>query len=164
MAGVNKITRSVAPKSLFESAINVITSAVTIAQGDLVIFNDTSNILDLPAAEADGATFLGIARVSISAGKVVSPYQGTAVDASGAIVDVPGPQYGVIAKLVLKTGITIAPGDRVFLDPATGTRGVTNTGTKAIGIYQGPAIAGSAAGQEIECYLGARFPLDSLTF
>lgn len=164
MAGINTIVRSVAPKSIFESALSVISSAVSFDQGDLLVFDDTNNVLKKPAAEAEGSTFLGVARCSISSGKLVSPYQGTAVDAAAGIVTVPGPVYGVIARCVLKTGITIAPGDSIFLDPATGTRGVTNTGTKAIGIYQGPAVATSAAGLEIEVLIGARHNGDVLKY
>lgn len=163
MPGVNTIVRSVAPKSLFESARAVITAAVSFNQGDLLVFDDTNNRLKVPAAEAEGSTFLGVARVTIVNGKLASPYS-TDVQASQAIQDIPGPVYGVVAKCVLKTGDTIAPGDSVFLDPATGTRGVTVTGTKAIGVYQGKAIAGAAAGTEIEVLIGCRHNNDVLKY
>lgn len=163
--GVNKITRSVAPKSVFESAQAVITSAVSFNQGDLLILNTSSHILAKPAAEADGLTFLGIARVSIASGVLVNPITGTVdADVSSAIADIPGPQYGVVAKLVIKTSDSISPGQLVYLDPATGTRGVTVTGTKAIGVMQGAAVTSAAAGTEIEVLLGARYPSDVLTF
>lgn len=163
MAGKNTIVRSVAPKSIFESAKSVITTAVSFAQGDLLVFDDTNNRLKVPAAEAEGSTFLGVARVTIVSGKLESPYNTDVVGSQG-IQDIPGPVYGVVAKCVIKTGDTIAPGDLVYLDPATGTRGVTVTGTKAIGIYQGPAVAGAAAGTEVEILIGARHPQDALKF
>lgn len=165
MSAKNTIVREVGRKSLFESAINVISSAVSINQGDLVVFDDTNNILKLPSAETEGSTFLGVMTVSIASGKLIGPYTGISDSVStSAINDVPGPAYGVIAKAVAKTGIALAPGDSIYLDPATGTRGVTNTGTKAIGIYQGPVIASSVAGQEIEVLFGCRHNGDSLKY
>ena len=163
MAGVNNITRMVAPKSIFESAINVISSSVSFNQGDLLVFDDTNNVLKKPAAETEGATFLGVARVTIVNGKLASPYN-TDVVASQSISDIPGPQYGVVAKLVLKTGDSIAPGDKVYLDPATGTTGVTVTaGTKPIGIYQGKTLSSVAAGTLIEVLIGCQIT-GALTF
>lgn len=162
MAGVNNITRMVAPKSIFESAINVISSAISFNQGDLLYFDDTNNLIKKPAAETDGATFLGVARVTVVSGKLASPYN-TDVVASQAISDIPGPQYGVIAKLTLKTGDSISPGDKVYLDPATGTTGVTVSGTKPIGIYQGKALTGVAAGTLIEVLIGCQIT-GALTF
>lgn len=163
MAGVNKIVRDLGAKSVFPDATAVISSSVSFNQGDLLVFNDTSNILAVPALETEGVTFLGIAPVTIVSGKLASPYV-TAVDASQAISSVPGPSYNVVALLVAKTGVAFNPGDLVYLDPATGTRGVTSTGTKAIGVYQGAAISSATAGQEIEVLLGTRFPADALKF
>ncbi|HCW07033.1 MAG TPA: hypothetical protein DGG95_06675 [Cytophagales bacterium] len=163
MAGVNNITRSIAPKSVFESALSVISSAVSFNQGDLLVFDDTNNLLKKPAAETEGNTFLGVAPVTVVSGKIASPYN-TDVVASQAVQDVQGPKFGVVAKLTLKTGITINPGDLIYLDPGTGTDGVTNTGTKAIGVYQGSAITTSAAGTKVEVLLGSRFPEDVLKF
>lgn len=165
MGGKNTITRSVAPKSIFESARNVISAATTFDQGDLLIFDDTTNLLRKPALETEGSTFVGVAKCSLVLGKLASPYN-TDVVASQAIADVPGPEYGVIAKCVLKTGETLAPGDGIALHIATGSRGVQNIsgGTKQIGIYQGAAVAGSAAGLEIEVLIGCRHPGDSLKF
>jgi len=165
MSAKNTIVREVGRKSIFESAINVISSAVSFNQGDLLVFNDTSNLIAIPSAETEGSTFLGVATVSIASGKLIGPYTGIP-DAvtSSAINDVPGPAYGVIAKCVAKTGITLAAGDPIYLDPATGTRGVTNTGTKIIGIYQGAAVATTVAGQEIEVLIGCRHNGDTLKY
>lgn len=161
MSGKNRIVRTVAEKSIFESAKAVVSAAVSFDQGDLLVFDDTANLLKKPAAEAEGATFVGIARCTIASGKLASPYT-TDVDGSQAITEIPGPAYGVIAKLVLKTGDALNPGDQVFLDPAAGTHHVQAAGTKAIGIYAGPAIGAAVAGQEIEVLLGARHPGDTL--
>jgi hypothetical protein len=163
MAGVNNITRSVAPKSIFEDAQALLTSSVSFNQGDLLVLDTTNHVLKKPAAEAEGSTFLGVAIVSIVNGKIVSPYN-TDVVASQAVQAIPGPKFGVIAKLVLKTGDSINPGDLVYLDPGTGTTGVTVTGTKAIGIYQGKALASVAAGTQIEVLVGARAGGDILKF
>lgn len=163
MAGKNRITRTVAPKSIFESAISVISSAVSFDQGDLLVFDDTNNRLKKPTAEAEGSTFVGIAQCSISSGKLLTPYV-TDVDAAQAISDIPGPVYGVIAKLVLKTGDSINPGDDVYLDPASGSYHVSVTGTKSIGLYQGGALSSVAAGTQIEVLLGARAKNDVLKF
>jgi hypothetical protein len=163
MAGVNKIVRDLGKKSVFPDATAEISSAVSFNQGDLLVFNDTTNLLKVPAAEAEGLTFLGIAEVTIVSGKLASPYV-TDVDAAQAISSIPGPVYNVVADLVAKTGDAFNPGDLVYLDPATGTRGVSSTGTKAIGVYQGKAIGSASAGQEIEVLLGTRFPADALKF
>jgi len=160
-SGKNRIVRSVAEKTIFPSAKNVVNSALSYDQGDLLIFDDTNNLLKKPAAEADGATFVGIALQTLVSGKLARPYS-TDVDASGAASDIPGPSYGVVAKLVLKTGDALNPGDLVYLNPAAGTYHVQAAGTKAIGIYDGPVIASAAEGQEIEVLLGCRHPGDTL--
>ena len=161
---MNTIVKSIAPKSVFDNASAVTSATEDFEQGDLLVFNDTTNVIVKPAAETEGETFLGIATQTVIDGKVESPYIGTAVDASQALAPISGPVYGVVAKLVAKTGITLAAGDLIYLDPATGARGVTNTGTKAIGIYQGAAVATTVAGQEIECLIGCRFGGDTLKF
>lgn len=162
MAGKNTAVRGIS-KSIFPDAKAFLTTTLDIAQGDLVVFDDTNNVLKLPSAESEGLTFLGAMPVTITDGHMPDVYV-TAVDASVAITSIPGPQYGAVFKVVLKTGDTIAPGDLVYLDPGTGTRGVTVSGTKAIGVYQGKALTTVAAGTEIEVLLGARFPADALKF
>lgn len=163
MAGKNTITREVRPASIFESAVNVISSAVSFDQGDLLILS--SNLLAKPAAESDGSTFLGVARVSITSGVVVSPYRND-VSASQAVADIPGPWYGVVAKCQLKASASLSPGGLVYLDPATGTRGVAASGTKAIGVYQGPSVTGGPSTNltEVEVLIGHRYPGDTLAF
>jgi len=159
----NNIVRSVAPRSVFPDASSVISSAVSFNQGDFIIFNDTSNLLQVPTTEASCSTFLGVATVSIINGKLITALTGVpdAVTTVG-LSNVPGPSYGVVVRCIAKTGDAFAPGDSVFFDPATGTSGVTTTGTKAIGIYQGAVISSAAAGQTVDCLLMARFPGDAI--
>lgn len=163
MAAKNRIVRSEAPKSLFPSAKALITSTTSFNQGDLLVLDTTNHKIIVAAAETDGATILGIASVTVVNGKIQSPYN-TDVVASQAIADIPGPVYGVVAKLVLKTGEALVAGGLVYLDPATAAYGVAASGTKAIGIYQGAAISSATAGQEIEVLVGARYAGDVLKF
>lgn len=162
---INNIVRSVAPKSIFESAKEVVTSAVSFNQGDLIAFDDTNNRLKAVAATADAATILGVARQTIVSGKVVSPYSGTAVDAAQAIEDIAGPVYGVVASLKLKSGDSFAPGDKVYVtvtDAQTVT--VTDPGDgNHIGIYQGAAVT-AASGSKGDILVGARFGMSGLSF
>lgn len=162
MAGVNNIVREIAPKSIFDDASAVTSATEDFNQGDLLVLD--SGVIKKAAAEADGATFLGVSKISVVDGKLLSPYSGTAVDAAQAKGVLCGPVYGVVAKLILKTGEALAVGGLVYLDPATGGRGVAASGTKAIGVYQGAAIASAVAGQQIEVLVGARFPQDALKF
>lgn len=159
----NNLIRAVSLKSVFESAKAVIDSTITIDQGQHCYFDDTNNLIKPVAAEANCATYLGISREKIVNGKIASPYNTDVVGSQG-ISDVAGPQYGGVFKCTLKTADSIAPGDLVYADPATGIDGVTVTGTKAIGIYQGPSIAAAAAGTKVEVLIGARFPADVLQF
>lgn len=154
MAGINNITRSVNPKSLFESARYVIDSTISFNQGDFLYLDTVNHLLKVCTLETQSANFQGVARVTIVNGKIASPYN-TDVVASQAIADIPGPLAGVVVKAVLKTGDSLNPGQSVGLYPTAGTRGVSSTiTTNAIGVYQGPAIATAAAGTEVEIYLG----------
>ena len=161
MAGVNRIVRTVNQSSVFPDATAETLSTSTYNQGDLLVYDTGTFAVKVAAAEADGATFCGIAIESIVLGKLVSPYT-TDVSASQGLSHVAGPVFGVVASLVLKTGDSLNPGDLVYLDPATAAYGVAATGTKAIGVYQGKAIAGAAAGTHVEILLGSRFPQDVL--
>jgi hypothetical protein len=156
----NRITRSVAVNSLFASALKVISAAVSFNQGDLLVFDDTANLLKVPTAEAEGATFLGIAPVTVVSGKLKYPYT-TDVDASSAIADVPGPVFGVVAKMLLKVGDVFAPGDAVYLSPADGAQVVSSAGTKSIGVFVGAGVT-AVAGSEGEVRIGCRHPGDTL--
>jgi hypothetical protein len=162
--GINNLVREVSPKSLFESAIDLIDATSTWLQGDLLIRDPATYLLRKPASEAECTDFCGIAVQTIVDGKAPSPVQGTMVDAAEGNDDIKGPVYGCIFSLILKTGDALNPGDVVYADPASGSRNVSATGTKAIGVYQGAAIASATAGQEILVLVGARAPSDALIF
>jgi hypothetical protein len=159
----NNIVKAAAQKSLFDDARNVIGSSLSFTQGDLLVMDTSTHLLRAPTIETEGSIFVGVARVSIVNGKLPSPYN-TDVVGSQSIQDIPGPVYGVVCKLQLKTGDSLNPGDAVYLDPGTGTQGVTATGTKQVGIYQGPAISSAPAGSLVEVLVGARFGGDTLKF
>lgn len=164
-AAKNTIIRSVSPGSVFPSARKVISSAVSYNQGDLLVFDATNKLIKVPTAETEGNTFLGVATETIVSGKLQSPYT-TAVDASQAISDVPGPEYGVVAQCTLKGGDSLTAGQLVYLRPEEGTRCIQSTGTKAIGVYQGAAVTGgpSTSPTNVEIYIGHRYPGDTLSF
>lgn len=150
----NRIVRSVSPNSLFEEAKALISSAISWNQGDLLYLDTATNLIKPLASDANGATMLGIARQSISSGKPISPYQGTSVDAAQAIENLAGPQFGVIAKMILKAGDSFVPGGSVYYGGDAQT--VSSTGTNAVGVYQGAAITAASGDQGevmILCYL-----------
>jgi len=155
MAGVNRIVREQAKRSLFPSAQALIDSTISFNQGDLLVLDASTHKLRAQTTGDTGATFAGLAEVTIASGKLASPYSGTAVDAAQAISSIPGPVVGVVAKLVLKTSDAINPGDKVYPYVAGGAYHVTSVGTglTAIGFYQGAAIASASAGQQIEVAL-----------
>jgi len=165
MSGLNTLRRKIATKSAFESAKAVIASDVSFDQGDLLYFNTSTDKISRLSSEGDAATFLGIAPVTISNGKIPSPYS-TPVDASRAIADIPGPQYGDIHACLLKPGDTLAAGDNVYASPSDGNRYVSVSGTKAIGIYQGGAVTGASSDTPttVEILIGCRYPNDTLKF
>lgn len=163
MAGKNTEVKIIAPKQLIADAKPVVSSAVNFAQGDILILDTSTALLRAPTAEAECSAFIGLAAIDVVSGKPASPYS-TAVDAAAAIPALDGPLYGNTFNMVAKTGDAFTPGCKVYAHIATGSRGVSVSGTKAIGIYQGKAIASAAAGQEIECLIGARFPDDVLKF
>jgi|SRR6267143_7176819 len=158
----NTKVREISDKSIFPDATTVITSTTTFASGDLLVFDDTLNKIVVPTLEADGATFLGVAVVSVTNGHAKDVYT-TDVDASVAITSIPGPVYGSVFKSFLKVGDVLNPGDSVFLYPTGGTNFVQAAGTKAIGIYQGKTVT-AVTGTEVEILYGARHPGDTLRF
>lgn len=166
MAGKNTLVRKIATKSVFESAIGVITSEVSLNQGDHVIFDRVNRVLALASDEAGGVDYLGIMPVTIVNGKSPNPVS-TPVDASQAIFETPGPQYGDVHNCLLKPSDTVNPGDDLYLAPATGRRYVSVSGTKPIGTYEGKsAVTGTATDQptEIPVLIGRRFPNDNLQY
>lgn len=160
----NTLARSIGGKTMFPDIENVVSSATTFVEGDLLIFNDTTNRIERPAAEADGAFLIGVAPVAVTAGKPPQVYV-TDVDASAAIPAQMGPVYGNAYRVILKAGDAILPGDSLYLDVASGFQNVTKTaGTKAIGTYYGKALTAATGGTVIEILVGARWPNDTLKF
>jgi hypothetical protein len=157
----NKIVKTIAPVAVFDDISGMLAASQTHNQCDFLIFDDSLNQVRKPTTEAECATFLGVARVDIVSGKLKPVYQGTDVDAAVAGGGIPGPIAGVEVKCVVKTGDTVAVGDLVYFDPATSARGITITGTKAIGVAM-EGITGAAAGAEIRVHIGHRFPADAL--
>lgn len=159
MAAKNRITISVRPATVFPDAQKVISSAISWEQGDLIYFDDTNNLLKKLDSDANAATVCGIAIQSISSGKPISPYQGTAVDAAQAIESLAGPQFGVVAKMLLKSGDTFNPGDLVYYGGNAQT--VSSTGTNSVGIYQGATVT-ATSGSEGEVLLVNRLRVASI--
>lgn len=160
---INNIVRSVAPKSIFESAKTVIDATVSYNQGDLIAFDGSANLLKAVTAYGDAVGFLGVAKQTIVLGVVKSPYTGTAVDAAQAVEDIAGPVYGVVASLILKTADAFNPGDKVYLTSNAQTISSVNPGSgdtpatdNYIGIYQGKVVASATAGQKGDILLGTR--------
>lgn len=145
-------------KSLFESALPVLSVAVSYNQGDLLAFDTSAKVLKV-AGTGDSANFLGVAINTVVNGLPKSPYPGTAVDASQGASDMGGPVYGVVASLYLTSGDAFVLGAPVYLtsDPQTVT--VTQPGSAPyIGLFVGQqAITPAATGTKGDIQLGLRY-------
>ena len=141
----NNIVRGGAQaRSVFPSALNLISSAISFNQGDLCYLDTTNHLIKPLDSDAHAAYALGVAVNTIVSGKLVSAYQGTAVDAAQAIEDVSGPVYDVIANFKLKSGDSFVAGQAVYYGGDAQT--VSSTGTNVVGIFQDAAItAGSGS-------------------
>lgn len=164
----NTIVKTIALNQLIPDIRGYVDDTVSFAQGDHLILDTTNHLVRAPTSEAEGATYLGVAAVDIEDGVPESPYS-TSNDGAISAPALNGPMYGVVAKMVLKTGDALNPGDNVYIYLTAGSRGVGSlsgaTGTKAIGIYAGQeAISSADAGQEIEVHVGCRAPNDVLKF
>lgn len=159
----NNIVRSVSPKSLFESAYPVLSSSSNWNQGDMLAFDATNKILNAVTGTGSAANLCGVAVQTIVNGKVPSPYQGTAVDASQAISDVEGPQYGVVCAFYLTSGNAFTPGVKVYIGADAQTVSTTATGS-SVGIYQGAAVTPSGSGTVGDVLIGARYSLTDINF
>jgi hypothetical protein len=134
-------------------------------QGDLLCIDTSTHIIRTPASAADTQAILGVAPVTISNGKLLSSYQGTAVDAAQSGVATPGPEANVEALMTLKTGDTFNPGDLVY--PSVGDDAQTITTSNpcsgsACGVFQDSAVASAASGQKGRAVIGHRFPGNTL--
>lgn len=158
--GKNTTARKIATNFVVADIKPLVTSSVSFNQGDFLIMDTTDHIVAAPASETDGANLLGVASVDIVDGVLRSAIS-TDVDASLASPSIPGPSYGDEFLVVLKNSVTAHPGDALYLDPATGTRGVTTTGTKKIGVWTGAQFTGDGT-TEKPAKIGARYPDDAL--
>ena len=158
----NNLKLELSRKSMFDHAAAVLSAAVNINQGDMVTFDDTLNILK-PMVAGDEANMLGISPVTIVAGKMASPYS-TSNDAAVGFGELPGPRYGSVHDLILKTADAFNPGDKVY--PGADAQTVTSVAglLLQIGVYQGVAVASATAGQTGPVLVGARFPANVLQF
>lgn len=163
---INNIIRGGAQgRSLFPSALPLLTSAVNYNQGDLLCLNTGSHIL-APAATGNVTNFLGVAVNTIVDGKPRSPYPGVPVNEAPS--DLAGPLFSVVVSLILDTGSTLNPGDLVYLS-AVGAQNVADSdpgSNGSIGIYTGTqgVFSSSTAGQKIDVLIGARYGMGSLVF
>lgn len=159
----NNIVRLVNLKSIFESCLPVLSTSSTWNQGDLIAFDNTNKIANAVTGSGSGAQILGVARNTIVAGIMPSPYQGTAVDASQAIEDIAGPAYGVVAYFSVTTGDAWHPGDKAYIGANAQTVTSAATGS-SIGLYVGSTIASAASGTTVNILVGARWSLSDIQY
>ncbi len=169
MAGKNTEVKQIAPKQIFPDVRGITSALSDWSQGDLLIFDTTSNIVRACTAEAEAAYSLGIAQQDVVDGVQTQPYGSLATGAQVVSMAVNGPLYGNSYNMVLKTGDSLSPGALVYPYPAGGAAAVAataaSTATKAIGVYVGHvAVASAAAGTQIECLIGANYPNQTLKF
>lgn len=169
MAGKNTEVKIIAPKQIFPDVRGIVSSDSDWNQGDLLIFDSASNIVRAPTAEAEGQYVLGVAQQDVVNGKPVGPYAGLATESALGAMAVNGPVYGNSYKMVLKTGETLSPGAYVYAYPSGGANYVAATAaataTQPVGVYIGNVtVTSAAAGTQIECLIGARFPNNTLKF
>lgn len=151
MAAKNRIVVSIAPKTVFSSVKSLLDATVSYEQGDLLFLD--AGLVKPVTADADGATILGIAKQTIVDGKIKAVYSGTDVAAAQAVEEVAGPEYGVIAKMKLKSGDSFTAGGLVYAT-AVDAQTVSSIGTNPVGVFQGPAVTAGAT-SEGEVLLGA---------
>lgn len=154
-------------RSIFPSLLPVISTSVSFNQGDLLTFNTSTNVVQA-AVTGQSDKLLGVAINTIVLGIPKSPYQGTAVDASEGLSDMGGPLYSVVATLILDTGSTLVPGQKVYVSN-TDAQHVTPTqpgSDTACGVYSGSqgSLSGSAAGQKVDILIGATYAMTGLHF
>ena len=144
----NRIVRQGQMLPVFADASPLVNSTISWNQGDLLYLDTVNHLLKVVTADADAATFAGIAQQTIVSGKPKSAYQGTAVDAAQAIEAIAGPQHGCDAKMKLFPGNVFHPGDLVY--PVGGDpQMVSSNGVNAIGVFVGPTVTGAAGSEGV---------------
>jgi hypothetical protein len=142
----NRITRSVRPGSIFESALSLISSAISWNQGDLLYLDTTNHLIKPVTGDTDALTILGIARNTILNGAVKGPYDGLADLPTSGIVEVAGPQFGVVAYMKLKTGDVFVAGQSIYAS-SVDAQTVSASGTNVVGIFQDSGLTAAASSQ-----------------
>lgn len=162
----NNLIRQVAPKSLFASALPVLSSAsgCTWNQGDLLCMDSNVGYLRPVTGTGDSSILVGCAVNTVVSGIQPSPVQGTAVDASAAIEDMSGPLYGTVHQLLLASGQTYKPGAAVYLTSTDAQTVTAASGGVAIGLFQGKQVTTSATGTYGDVLVGARFGYTDIHF
>lgn len=159
----NNIVKSVAPKSVFPDASQLITSAINYNQGDLLYLDTTNHLIKALDSDAHAANLLGVAMDTVVKGIIQRPYT-TAVDGSAAAGAIQGPVYGVVASFTIHTGDAVNPGDLVYAGADAQTVTTASGNSHAVGVYQGATIASAAAGTKINCLVGSQYPGGALVF
>jgi hypothetical protein len=162
--GLDTVVKQVRTGQIFPDILNFVSSISNFNQGDVLIFDTSTNLIRGSTAEADDTALLGIASQDIVNGIPRSPYQGLATTLSQQPQAINGPTYGDVFAMILATGSTLTAGQQIYGSPSTGTRGVASSGTFAIGVYQGAAVSSSAAGLVVNCLIGSRYPNNVLKF
>lgn len=163
MAGKNTTARKVATNMVIADIKNLIQSTTSFNEGDFLILDQTNHRVTKPVGETDGANLMGVASVTVVNGKMASAIS-TDVDSSVATPSIPGPTFGDEYNVTLKSGDTAHPGDDLYLDPGTGTNGVTVTaGTKKIGCWADAQLTGDGTKTGL-AKIGARATGDTLKF
>lgn len=169
MAGSNTEVHIIAPKQIFPDVRGLVSSVSDWNQGDLLMFDTSAKIVRAVTAEGEGTYSLGIAQNNVTDGVPVGPYSGLATSSSTTAMSVNGPVYGNSYNMVLKTSETISPGSYVYSYPTGGANYVAATASSSatvpVGLYIGHiTVTSAAAGTQIECLIGARYPNDSIKF
>lgn len=159
----NNVVRTLNNRSLFESALPVLSTSSNWNQGDLIAFDSTNKILNAITGSGSAANLVGVANQTIQSGLVPSPYQGTQVDASQGFSDVQGPSFGNVYSMVLKSGDAFTPGAPVYGTTDPQTVSVTSAGSK-VGIFQGRAVTPAVTGTVGDVLIGANYQMAGLTF
>jgi hypothetical protein len=164
MSGKNRIvvTPLSIARSMFPFSGGFLRSTISFDQGDLLIMDwdvNSKAFLRTPQAGDDFQFFCGISPSTVKNGWLARPYS-TPTDAAAPPCEVSGPTFGVIAKMVLKSGDTVYTGDSIDWDSASGNaHSVTNVnGGMSIGFYVGADVAIGDGVKEIEVMICSRFP------
>lgn len=144
----NRIVRQGSLIPVFANAQPLVSSAISWNQGDLLYLDTVNHLLKPVTADADGATFAGIAQQTLVSGRPRPVYQGTAVDAAAAIEAIAGPQHGCDALMKLKSGDVFVAGGLVYAT-AVDAQTVSSAGTNAIGVFVDAGLTAVAGSQGV---------------